>query len=327
MAIFRTKMLSIFYNQLSTFVKSGVPIIETMNILATRGGSIQIKRAALEIKKYLVQGISLGEAFLKFPDIFPAWQVDIIKYSEKSGRLGEDLERLADYLEKDYATVQSIIVGLAYPVVLLHAAIFMLPIVDSIACGFDMYKYIIGVLKLLIPVYGSVFLIYFARRLLKLTPLKNSFDGFILFIPILGRVVRQVALTRFIRALQCLCASGATITSAWEMAASACGNNVIKNAILNGLPLIAQGQGISKAFIQARVFTPDMISLISVAQESGSIVGILNTIGNYCEKENETVVAVLTKIMPVFAYLAVASYIGFRVISFYLSYFDKISSF
>lgn len=325
MIILQTKRLGIFYRKLATLVTSGTSVIEAMDIVSSQMSSSEFRYACLQIKQHLSQGGSFGDAFSKFPDIFPAWQVNIVKYSETAGRLGVGLSRLADYLERDYSTQMHVVIGLAYPVLLLHIAIFLLPVVDFVTCGAG--SYIAGVLKLIIPIYGTLFLIYLSSRLLKRPQFKIIFDGFVLGIPVLGNIARQLALTQFIRALQCLSSSGVTIIGAWKMAAEACGNKVIKSAVLKGLPLIEQGQGLSKAFIQARVFSRDMIGMMATAEKSGSIVQMLDTIAGYSEKENETAVAVLARIMPVFVYLVIAGYIGYRIISFYLGYFNKVFSF
>jgi type IV pilus assembly protein PilC len=155
---------------------------------------------------------------------------------------------------------------------------------------------------------------------------KTGLDGFILGMPMIGNIVRQFALARFVRALQVLSASGVSIISGWQMAAESCGNNPVKSSLLSGLPLLQEGQGLSKAFIQARVFPASMIGLISSAEKSGSIAQTLNTIATYSEKENETAIAVLTRIIPLVVYLLIAAFIGLRIVSFYLGYFNQIFS-
>ncbi len=325
MPIFRTRMLMLFYRELAQLVSSGVTIIEAMDILSKQGGYSQLNRVIGQIKQELAAGSSLGEAFSRFPDVFPALHVSIIRYSETSGRLAQGITGLADYLEKEYALQQSLIVGLAYPVILLHVAMFLLPIVNAVGCGAG--GYIFGFLSIFIPVYGLVYLAYLVLRMRNNEAFKTSLDGFILAIPRIGDIVRQFALAKFIRALQVLSASGVSIISGWKMAGESCGNNAVRNALLTGLPILQEGQSLSQAFIQARVFPPSMIGLITAAERSGSIVQTLNTIASYSEKENETAIAVLTRIIPVFVYLLIAGFIGLRIISFYLGYFNRIFTF
>ncbi len=326
MSVFRIRAMAIFYRNLATLVGSGVAVIEAMGIISSKGGGPgYVKHIAMKIKEYLMQGDSLGAAFGKFPDFFPQWHVSIIKYSEAAGRLAENLGYLASYLERDYATLQRIAVGLAYPVVLLHAAFFLLPIINMATCA-GKGGYISGLLSLVLPVYGIAFLLYFLIRMLNSAVLKEYFDRIILFIPVFGNIARQFALTRFIRALQCLCSSGVAIISAWKMAAEACGNSAVKEMVFRGVPVLEGGQEISKAFMQADILGADMIGMVSSAERSGSISGMLNTVATYCEKRNETTIGILLGVIPVFFYLAVAGFIAFRIITFYLGYFNQISS-
>lgn len=324
MSFFSTRILMLFYRELAQLVSSGVAIIEAMDILSKQGGRSQLNKALAGIREDLKSGRSLGEAFLGYPDVFPLLHANMIKYSETSGRLGQGISSLADYLEKEYAMQQSLIVGLAYPVFLLHVGMFLLPLINAFGCNSG--GYFRSFLSIFIPVYGLAFLVYLALRMRKYEGFKTGLDGFILGMPVIGNIVRQFALTRFVRALQVLSASGVSIISGWQMAAESCGNNLVRSSLLSGLPLLQEGQAISKAFIQARVFPASMIGLISSAEKSGSIVQTLNTIATYSEKENETAIAVLTRIIPVFVYLLIAGFIGFRIISFYLGYFNQILS-
>ncbi len=324
MPVFRTRMLMIFYRSLSGLVSSGVTIIEAMEILSKQPGNAQFNRIINQIKQELATGSSLGGAFSLFPDIFPVLHANIIRYSEASGRLSAGISSLADYLEKEYAMQQSLIVGLAYPVLLLHVAMFLLPIVNAVGCQGG--GYISGFLSIFIPVYGLVFLIYVLLQMRKNERFKAGLDNFILAIPRIGKITRQFALTRFIRALQVLSASGVSIIGGWKMAAESCGNDVIRNALLGGLPLLQEGQSLSRAFIQAGVFPASVIGLITTAEKSGSIVQTLNTIASYEERENETAIRVLTTIVPVLVYFLIAGFVGFRIISFYLGYFNQIFS-
>jgi type IV pilus assembly protein PilC len=318
----RTRMLMYFYRQLAQLVSSGVAIVEAMGMLAKQQGYPGFNAVVYAIRQELAAGNSLGESFSHHPEVFPVLHSNIIKYSESAGRLAQGIGSLADYLEKEYAMQQSLIVGLAYPVLLLHVAMFLLPLVNNFGCRGA--GYLPGFLSIFIPVYGLVFLIYLVMRMRKNEEFKTFLDRSILGLPVIGKIVRQFALTRFIRALQVLSGAGVGITSAWRMAGEACGNNVIRDSLLSAQTLLQEGQSISQAFIRSGVFPPNMVGLIAVAEKSGSIVQALNTIAGYAEKENETAVSVLTRVIPVFVYLLIAGFIGYRIISFYLGYFNQI---
>jgi type IV pilus assembly protein PilC len=324
MWIFQIRTLMFFYRELAQLVSSGVPIIEAIDIIFRQGGYSRFNNVLAKISQDLKTGSSLGEAFSRYPEVFPSLHANMIKYSETSGRLAQGISGLADYLEKEYAMYQALIVGLAYPIFLLHAAMLLLPIVNAFGC--QSQGYLRGFLSIFIPVYGLVFLVYLAFRMRRNQGFKGGMDRFILGIPLIGNIVRQFALARFVRALQVLSASGVSILSGWKMASESCGNDAVKDSLLSGLPLLQEGRGLSQAFIQAGVFPASMLGLISSAEKSGSIVQTLNIIASYSEKENETSIAVMTRIIPVLVYLLIAGFIGLRVVSFYLGYFNQIFS-
>ncbi|MDD5669353.1 MAG: type II secretion system F family protein [Candidatus Omnitrophica bacterium] len=324
----RTKILMVFYRKLAQMVSSGVPIVETMSILAEQEESLQLRRTASLIKEALDKGLNLGDAFAQFPEMFSDIHINIIRYSETAGRLAQGLESLADYLEKEYSIRQELLKELAYPVVLLHAAMFLLPIVDSVGCGTScgLTGYIHGVLSLFIPVYAVVFLGYAITRGQSNAGFKNALDSCVVSIPRIGTLVKQFALAKFIRVLQILSASGVTIITSWKMAAESCGNTVIKASLLKGLTVIEKGGGLRDACSATKMFSGSVIGMIAVAEKSGSMVQTLNTIASYSERENETSTAMLLKIIPFFIYVAVAGFIAFKIISFYTAYFNKIFS-
>lgn len=323
--ILGTRRLAFFYRKLAVLISSGCSIIDALDIVTGQMPGGALKQASIRIKQDLSQGIAFGEAFGKFTDVFPAWQVNIIKYSESAGRLAQGFDSLANYLEKDYSIQLSIAGGLAYPVLLLHAAIFLLPAASLITCGGC--GYLSGVLRMLFLLYGSAGLVYVLGRLFNTPSLKNTFDSIVLSIPVLGNITRQIAVTRFMRALQCLSSSGVSIISGWKIAAQACGNSAVSSSVLRGLPRIERGEELSAAFIQAGVFSADMVGMIKTAQKSGSLPEMLGIIADYSEKENAAATAVLAKIVPVIVYVLVAGFIAIRVISSYMSYFNRIFSF
>lgn len=313
-----------FYRGLSTMIGSGVSIAEAMDIFSFQSNDPQSRRICAIAKQRLDQGSSLSEAFAVFPDFFPELHINMIKYSESAGRLEYGLNSLADFMEKDHSNQQQIIIGLAYPVVLLHAAIFLLPIIDLASCGSG--GYFSGVLRMLVPLYAVVLLFCLSGRMLNNRNLKTGFEAVLLAIPVIGKIARQFALTRFIRALQILISSGVAIGLSWKMAADACGNNVIGSKILSVLPDIEQGESLGRVFMKTGLFSGQMFAMINVAEKSGSLVQTLNTLATYTEKENQTAIAVVVKIIPFVFYILIAGFIGLRVISFYTSYFDKILS-
>lgn len=313
-------MLALFYREFASLISSGVSVIDGMAMLAEHAGSSRLREITFKIKEDAAQGISLGEAFAKFPDVFPEWQASIIKYSEKSGRLSQGFESLAAYLERDYSLQLGIITGLAYPVFLLHAAIFLLPLVNLFTCG-GSAKYLRGVLAIILPLYGFPFLLFSFLRILNKPQLKTGFHIFLINIPLLGQLLRRIAVSRFILALHSLCSSGVPIISAWKIASEATGNETVKARIFKAAPFLEEGGQLSEAFIKSGLCDYRMAGLVKSAEKSGNLVEALEMIYKYSDKEINTAVGLIARILPVVIYLLVAAFIGSRVISFYLGYF------
>lgn len=319
--VLRTRALALFYQEIASLVSSGISIVEAMDILSGHPGFRRFKLIAVKIKGYLDNGMSLTEAFARFPDVFPSWHIYVIEYSEKAGKLSQGFGSLSGYMQRDYSTQLSLVAGLAYPVLLLHVFIFLYPLA-SILSG-TAARYFAQVFRAIILIYGSLALAYIIFRLMDRRELRAVFHRFILGIPIYGAIMTRMSVARFILALHALCDSGVPIVSGWKMAALASGNEAIRERLLNGVGPIEQGEGLSKAFIRSGICDYSMIGLIKTAEKTGNIVQALNTIYTYCDKEIDTVTKIIARILPVIIYLFIAGFIAFRIISFYFGYFNQ----
>lgn len=324
MCIFSLRSLIIFYRELATMFNSNLNIIESLDVLSNHIGDHKMKIVATAMKQYLLGGSTLSEALAKFPKLFPEWQVNIVKYTETGGKLKEGLERITGHLEKEYATQKKLIIGLAYPFLLLHLAIFLLPIPTVFTTG--LIGYGLEVLKVIVPLYFFFFMIYVFKRLLFLR-FKKGYDIFILCLPVFGNLVKRLNLIRFIRTLKCLYDSGVEIIQSWSLAVSLCNNSIIKESLLKGLPVIKQGGELISAFTTSQVFSKKMLGMIAIGEKSGSINKMLEKMALYCEQDNDVIINSLLIIMPVITFIIVAAYIGYRIISFYSNYYSQVLSF
>lgn len=324
MFIFSLRSLIIFYRELATMINSNLNIIESLDILSNHIGDHKMKIVATAMKRCLLSGSTLSEALAKFPKLFPEWQVNIVKYTETGGKLKEGLESIVSHLEKEYAIQKKLILGLAYPVLLLHLAIFLLPIAAVLTRGLIGYGF--EVLKVLVPLYFFFFMIYVFKRLL-FSKFKKGYDGFILYLPVFGNLVKRLSLIRFIRTFKCLYDSGVDIIQSWSLAVSLCNNSIIRESLLKGLPVIKQGGELISAFTTSQVFSKKMLGMIAIGEKSGSINKMLEKMALYCEHDNDAIINLLLIIMPVITFMIVAAYIGYRIISFYFNYFSQVLSF
>jgi type II secretory pathway component PulF len=312
-SIFASKSLSLFYRELSTLLGSGMGIVESMEQLVNHLASGALKNAALYIQAELVQGGSFADAMARCPNVFPEWQVGVVRAGEKSGHLAESLAMISGQLEKDYADLLKLLIGLAYPAFVLLVGVGAMPFIRFGQCGTRSCAG--GAFTALLVLAAAGAGIYFLPRKQELA----------LSLPVVGRLFRQFAVTRFMRALQSMVSSGVPILTAWKLSADACGNEVIKRGLMSAMGEIEQGGTISAAFRKANIFPDYMVGMIASGEKSGSIGKMLDGAASYCEKENEAAIAVLLRIVPVAVYLLVACFIGMMVVSFYAGYFNQIT--
>ncbi|MBN1794044.1 MAG: type II secretion system F family protein [Candidatus Omnitrophica bacterium] len=324
MNIFCVRNLMIFYREFASLITSGIDVIEATRLLTRAASSALLKNAAGRIREDLIRGTRLSEAMRRHARLFPLWHIHLIHYSEHAGKLGEGLESIADYLEKEYDNQKKLIIGLAYPVFLLHATIFLLPL-PALFTG-CLAAYILGVLHYLVPVYLVLFLLYALKQMLVFPAVKKPYDAVILFVPVFGSLIKRINIIRFIRALKCLHDAGVAITLAWKTAIELCDNTRLRNRLLTGLRAIEAGLPLEEAFRRSTIFPPKVLSMVAVAEKSGSVGSMLDKMAQYGEKENEVVMGILLTTMPVVFYLFVAGFIAYKVITFYTEYFSKISS-
>jgi len=314
----------IFYEELADLINSGITVIEAMQAIEQSARNHRVKEQAAAIKNDLMNGATLSDAMAKFPAAFAAWQVNIVKYSEASGTLKKGMFKIVENLKADYAIRRKLLVGLAYPVLLFHLAIFLLPISALLQKGAGAYLSQVGMI--IVPVYLCLFAAYGLKRLLASVFIRQ-YCALVLYFPFWGRFVKSIHLARFTGVLECLCGAGVNITQGWKIAAESCDNAVLSDILLKGLAVVNQGGTLHAAFAVTKVFSAKTLSLVAIGEKGGSLESTLGRIVVYAQAENETVVNLLLTVVPVLIYVLVAAYIGYRVISFYSDYFSKITNY
>ncbi len=322
MFIFKLNKLRIFYQELSSLIDSKINVLESIDILSKHLPGKKLCKMANAIKKEIGEGKSLSEALGCF-SFFPKWHIQIIHAGEVGGNLNKSLNRIVNYLEKDYDNLRGLIVGLSYPILLFNAAIFILPLAKIIQG--DTIGYFEDVLKIFIPTYILIFIFFLLKKIFsKYT--KPVYDSLILYIPFLGGFIRNIHSAKFIRTLQCLCESGVNIVQSWEISMNSCDNWALKKRLGKSIPILAKGGDLKDAFTKSKVFSGKINSIVAASQKSGNIGAMLGKIALFNEKQSELTTQLFIKTMPVFIYLIVAAYIGFKVIIFYTNRINSVFS-
>ncbi len=211
--------LAIFYRQLATAVRAGIPIHRALLSVAENTGKPRLRRVVQAVVNDLLQGKSLSRAMSRHPHVFDELQLALIQAGEEGGLLENMLERLADYLERDYKLRLKIRAGTFYPKVLLVAGIFI-PKVPILVVGGGLIPYLRETVGWAGPILLAVLAVVAAVRiLLQIEPLREAYDSLKLMIPGIGGLVRQLAMARFSRAMAALYAAGVPLPRAIAISA------------------------------------------------------------------------------------------------------------
>jgi type IV pilus assembly protein PilC len=319
------KTLSNFYHEFGTLIHAGVNILQALRSLGNSTSHPQLRRTIRGIASEIEKGASLTESMKVYPDIFSSLQLRIVEIGEKTGKLDKSLFQIGNNLDRNHRIQTKLITGFMYPVFLIHAAIFIPAIPTLFLEGFVPFlKVVSGAIALLYGFFLLIFVIVkFSNRNYGL---KMFFQYFFGYVPVIGPLIKRLAIARFMWNLSALHGAGENMVKAVSLAAEGCGNIPIENAVFRVLPDIEQGGSLTLAFKKVRFFPSMVIEMLSAGEESGRIDDMLDKIAEYYEAESDAIIKRIVVILPVIVYLAVALYIGSIIIRFYTGYFNQIDN-
>lgn len=341
------KEKAIFASKMAALVNAGVPIVRSIDLMASQQKMPLFKRALLSVSLEVNQGISLGEALRRWPKVFDKLSIAMVEAGEAGGVLGESLRRLAKLLE-DNAKLQNQIKGaLGYPVAVLVIAvtvflgmtIFLIPtfaeIFDSLGAELPWFTQIMMDLSSLLRSSFSLFLflslIIFAYLFGKLyaTPIgRRRVDALILKLPLFGELIQKTAIAQFCRTFSSLTKAGVPILMSLDIVRDITNNSIISDAISNSREDVLQGIPLSIALGRKNVF-PDMsISMISIGEETGEMDAMMSKVADFYEDEVEAIVKTLTSMLEPVMIVLVGGIVGSILLAMYMpmfAVFDNIT--
>lgn len=309
------KDLAVFSRQFAVMISANVPIVESLVILIEQTSNFKLKQAVAEVAFEVTAGSLLSDSLGKHPRIFDNFFINMVKSGEASGKLDEVLEYLADQTERSYDTASKVKGAMIYPVFVLIAMVvvgivLMVKILPSLTgmlqeSGMDLpvttkiiiatSDFLVNYLWLVIVlVIGLVFLV---RLYLKTDKGRRNWDSLTLRIPIFGKLVNYVVLTRFTRSLSTLLKGGVTITKSLEVVSGVVSNKVYEDILLRTLQSIKDGNPLSTV-MNTESIVPKMVpQMISVGERTGKIDVVLDSITGFYTRESEKMLANLSSLM------------------------------
>ena len=334
------KDITLFTRQLATMMKSGVPLLQSFDIVGKGHSNPAVARLLMSIKTEVETGSSLTNAFKKYPLYFDALFCNLVGAGEQAGILESLLDRLATYKEKTEAIKSKIKAALFYPVAIIVVAfiitavimIFVIPafkqvftsfgadlptptlIVMGISDNFVKYWYLIfgGVGG------GTYFFLESWKRSLAV---QIFMDKLMLKAPVFGHLVRISTIARWTRTLSTMFAAGVPLVEALESVGGASGNYVYQAATKIIQQEVSTGTALTVAMQNSNLFPNMVIQMVSIGEESGALDGMLSTVADFFEAEVDDAVASLSSLMEPVIMVVLGGLIGGMVVAMYLPIF------
>lgn len=339
-----TKELAIFTRQFSVMIDAGLPLVQCLEILANQQENKTFKKVLSGVRGSVEGGSTLSAAMRQYDKVFDDLYVNMVEAGETGGILDTILQRLSNYIEKNVKLKRAVKSALIYPVVVLLVAagviILLLwkvvPVFAQLFVGLQVElplptRTVIGVSNFVGSIYGLMILLFFivtaiVLRLWYSTPQgRLALDTVLLKLPLVGILLRKIAVARFTRTLGTLISSGVPILEGLDITARTAGNAVIERAILHVRKSVEAGRTIVDPLRETEVF-PGMVSqMIGVGEQTGAMDAMLQKIADFYEDEVDAAVKDLLTALEPMMIVVLGVIVGGIVISMYLPLFELIA--
>lgn len=343
-AAVKNKDIVIFTRQFATMIGAGLPLIQALDILSKQTESKAFTAIILDIKAEVEGGSTFADALRKYPKVFNDLYANMVAAGESGGILDIILVRLAGYIEKAEALKGKVKSAMVYPIVVITIAVgviivIMVFVVPTFGKMFETLggelpaptKLIIAMSDFLAGTGGISLLagiIAFIAGLKRFRATKKGemiFDKFLLKLPIIGMLLRKVAVAKFTRTLGTLISSGVNILEGLNITARTAGNKVIEKAVLEVRKAVSEGKTIAEPLSDTKVFPPMVTQMISVGESTGALDAMCEKIADFYDEEVDAAVAALTSMLEPMLMVFLGGTVGFIVIAMYMPIFKLIT--
>ena len=335
-----SKKLSIFTRQFSVMLDAGLPLVQCLEILGGQEDHKVFKQVIDTVRSDVESGTSLADAMGRHPKAFDNLYVNMIAAGEAGGILDIILQRLSQYIEKSVKLKNQVKSAMMYPIAVILIAIGVVAIilVKVIPVFAQMFASMGAQLPYLtrqvvaasnfLQTYGAWILFGSITAFIALQQYHKTYtgarviDGFMLKVPVLGMLLRKIAIARFCRTLATLTSSGVAILEGLEITAKTSGNAIIEDAIMKVRNAVEEGKTISGPLSETKVFPAMVCQMIGVGEQTGALDTMLSKIADFYEDEVDTAVNGLMKLLEPVMIVILGVIIGTIVIAMYLPMFS-----
>ncbi len=335
-----TKELSVATRQLATMIDAGLPIVQCLEILGEQSENKLLRQTITAIRRDVEGGCTLADALRKHPKIFDDLYVNMVEAGEAGGILNTILNRIALFIEKANRLKKKVKGAMIYPVAIVLVAIIVVAVL------------MIFVIPVFAELYGSMgqalpaptqicinisnfFVAYWwlmlavgvgivtAIKLYYKTPQGNfNIDGILLRMPVIGDLLRKVAVARFSQNMSLLLSSGVPILDGLAITGRTAGNKVVEKAIMDSRLSISKGNTVAEPLRESKIFPPLVCQMVAVGESTGGLDGMLRKVAELYEEEVDDAVNNLTAMMEPAIMVVLGVILGGLVVAMYLPIFQ-----
>jgi type IV pilus assembly protein PilC len=335
------KDVVVFTRQLATMIDAGLPLVQCLEILSKQQENSTFKKALAAIQADVEAGTTFADSMRKHPKIFDNLYSNMIEAGETGGILDTILNRLAIFMEKAMALKKKVKGAMTYPAICLAISIlilvvilvFVIPVFEEMFSQMNNAalpiptQIVVGLsnafknnfLWILLP---FIAIIYLFRKIYNTEKGRLRIDQALLHMPVVGILIRKVAVAKFTRTLSTMLQSGVPILEALQVVARTAGNKVIERAVFRVSDSIAEGRPIAEPLEESGVFPNMVVQMINVGESVGALDAMLEKIADFYDEEVDQAVSNLTAMIEPFMMVFLGGLIGALVVSMYLPIFE-----
>ena len=337
------KSLAVFTRQFSVMIDAGLPLVQCLDILGKQEPHKHFSETILRTRSDVESGASLADAMRKHPRVFDDLYTNMVAAGEAGGILDTILKRLAIYIEKAVKLKGQVKSAMIYPVAVLSIAAIVvtvimwkvIPVFAELFRGLDAElplptRIVIaisnGVVSYLwIAVLAGIAATFALRSYYSTYNGRRVIDGIVLRMPVLGIIMRKIAVARFCRTLSTLLSSGVPILDDLDITSRTASNAIVEDALKEVRKSIERGETVSAPLAATKVFPSMVTQMINVGETTGALDAMLAKIADFYEEEVDTAVAGLMTLLEPIMISILGVIVGGIVISMYLPLFSLIN--
>ncbi len=330
----------VFTRQLSTMITSGLPLVQSLQILSNQVEDKNLKGIVKEVKEKIEGGSSFADALKDYPQCFDSLYVNLVRAGEEAGMIDTVLLRLATYMEKTAKLKKKVKSALIYPasIVVVAIGVVMVLLIFVIPVFETMFKdmgatlpaptqFVVNLSRLvksyILHMFGSLVFLFFAfKKYYSTESGRKKIDKLLLKIPLFGLLLIKTSVARVARTLATLLSSGVPILDSLNIVAKVAGNKIVEEAILNAKARISEGKSMSEPMAESGVFPPMVVQMVEVGESTGALDSMLNKVADFYEDDVDNMVSNLMTLMEPIIMVFLGVILGGLIISMYLPIFQ-----